>query len=195
MAEIRKIVFATNNRNKIREIKEIIGKNIEIISLDEIGCNEELPETAETISENALMKARYVSEKYGYDCFADDTGLEVECLGGAPGVHTARYAPGDGHDSHANVSFLLENMKNETNRKARFVTFIALIEEGKEKLFEGVCSGAIAHERMGDNGFGYDPVFIPEEGTGLSFAQMLPIEKNKISHRGKAVKQLIEYLK
>lgn len=194
MTKVRKIVFATNNQNKIREIKEIIGDKIEIVSLKDIGCDEDLPETTDTIAGNALMKARYVSEKYGYDCFADDTGLEVKALGGAPGVHTARYAPGTSHDSDANVSYLLENMKNMDDRRARFITVIALIENGKEKLFEGVCPGTISRERMGTNGFGYDPVFVPE-GCELSFARMSADDKNEISHRGRAVRQLVEYLK
>lgn len=189
----RKIVFATNNLHKIREIREIIGDKAEIVSLEEIGCFDDLPETADTIAGNALMKARFVSEKYGFDCFADDTGLEVETLGGAPGVHTARYAPGDGHDSDANVDYLLSNLKEAENRKARFVTVIALIENGEEKLFEGICEGTIAEKRIGIDGFGYDPVFIPD-GQNQTFAQMGPEKKNELSHRGKAVRKLADYM-
>lgn len=193
MERKRKIVFATNNEHKLKEIREIVGSNIEILSLRDIECHEELPETAETIEGNALMKAKYVSEKYGVDCFADDTGLEVEILGGAPGVHTARYASAEGHDTVGNMTLLLKNMKEKSNRRARFVTVIALIEQGHESTFEGICNGEIATEPRGEAGFGYDPVFVPE-GTELTFAEMGSDMKNKLSHRGKATRKLIEAL-
>lgn len=194
MAEKRRIVFATNNAHKLREIREIAGQELEILSLKDIGCTEELPETAETIAGNALMKAEYVSNHYDIDCFADDTGLEVEALGGAPGVHTARYAPGDGHDSDANVDYLLKNLEGSTNRKARFVTVIALVEGGTHRLFEGECRGEITERRRGKDGFGYDPIFMPS-GTGQTFAEMGFEEKNRISHRGKAVREFLKVIK
>lgn len=191
--EKRKIVFATNNPNKLREIREIIGSRLDIVSLSDIGCHEDIPETADTIAGNALQKARYVSEKYGVDCFADDTGLEVEALGGAPGVHTARYASASGHDSEANMQLLLKNLENVDNRRARFVTYIALIVDGNEHIVEGECKGQITHSRSGDGGFGYDPVFRPE-GFDITFAQMSADDKNLVSHRGKATRKLIEAL-
>lgn len=194
MSQTRKIVFATNNNHKLREIREIIGNQLDIVSLEEIGCKEDLPETADTIAGNAIMKARYIAEHYGIDCFADDTGLEVEVLGGEPGVHTARYAPGSGHDNRANVDYLLANLADKTNRKARFVTVIALVENGSIRTFEGVCEGQIANERRGVDGFGYDPVFVPSESNGLTFAEMGPEEKNRLSHRGKATRSLVDYL-
>ncbi len=189
----RKIVFATNNANKLREIREIAGDKFDIVSLAEIGCHEDIPETADTIAGNALQKARYVSEKYGVDCFADDTGLEVEALGGAPGVHTARYASDSGHDSEANMRLLLHNLEGVANRNARFVTYIALIAGGEEKLVEGECKGTIVDSRRGNEGFGYDPVFQPL-GFDITFAQMTSEDKNLVSHRGKATRKLIEIL-
>lgn len=191
--EKRKIVFATNNANKLREIREIAGDKFDIVSLAEIGCDEDIPETADTIAGNALQKARYVSAKYGIDCFADDTGLEVEALDGAPGVHTARYASDSGHDSEANMRLLLKNLEGVSNRNARFVTYIALILGNEEKLVEGECKGTIITERRGSHGFGYDPVFQPE-GFEVTFAQMTSEDKNLVSHRGKATRKLIEIL-
>lgn len=192
--EPKRLVFVTNNRHKLEEIKAIAGDSIKIMSLKEIGCEEEIPETAETIRGNALMKARYVSERYGVDCFADDTGLEVIALGGAPGVHTARYASASGHDEIGNMQLLLHNLEGECDRRARFVTWIALIESGEEKTFEGECVGTILEGMRGIGGFGYDPVFQPE-GYEKSFAEMTSEEKNRLSHRGKATRKLIEYLK
>lgn len=188
-----RLVFVTNNSHKLEEIRKIAGDKIEILSLADINCSDEIPETADTIRENALMKARYVAEKYGVDCFADDTGLEVEALNGAPGVHTARYATVNGHDTLANMQLLLQNLQGVTNRKARFVTVIALIKDGKEMTFEGICPGIIREEMHGDAGFGYDPVFQPD-GFDMTFAEMGTEEKNKISHRGKATCQLMDYL-
>lgn len=192
--EKRKLVFATNNANKLREIREIMGDRYEIASLADIGCAEDIPETSDTIRGNALQKARYVSERYGADCFADDTGLEVDALGGAPGVRSARYAGGEGHDSEANMDLLLRNLADKTDRRARFVTVIALIIDGEEHCLDGVCEGTITTERHGDEGFGYDPVFQPE-GFDRTFAQMTADEKNAISHRGKATQKLISKLR
>lgn len=188
------LVFATNNSHKLQEIREIIGSSIDILSLADIGCTDDIPETADTLSGNALQKARYVAEKFNVDCFADDTGLEVEALNGAPGVHTARYAPGAGHDTQANMRLLLENMNGVTNRAARFVTYIALIQGGTTTLFEGTCRGCITTSPQGEHGFGYDPVFQPE-GSTLTFAQMSAEDKNNISHRGRATRQLIDKLR
>lgn len=188
----RKYVFATNNAHKLREIKAMLPQSIEILSLEEINCHVEIPETADTLEGNARIKARYVYEHYGLDCFADDTGLEVEALNGAPGVHTARYA-GDNHDTEANIDKLLAELNGETNRKAKFRTVIALIERGEEHLFEGVLEGEIAEKRCGDDGFGYDPVFIPQE-TGKTFAELGPDTKNKISHRALAVAKLVDFI-
>lgn len=190
----RILVFATNNKHKLQEIREIAGDRFIIKSLDEIGCNEEIPETADTIRGNALMKARYVAEKYGVDCFADDTGLEVDALGGAPGVHTARYASAEGHDSIGNMQLLLANLEGKENRNARFVTNIALIIDGEVAVFEGECRGTVATEQHGEAGFGYDPVFRPQ-GNERTFAQMTAEEKNAISHRGRATAKLLQYLK
>ena len=187
-----KIVFATNNEHKLREIRAILKDKAEVFSLADIGCNVDIAETADTLEGNALIKARYVYENYGYDCFADDTGLEVEALGGAPGVHTARYAT-DGHDTSANMRKLLAEMNGKENRKACFRTVIALIRGGEDHLFCGRIDGYISVEPLGDNGFGYDPVFIPEE-TGKTFAQLGEELKNTISHRARAVNKLMEYL-
>ena len=188
----RKYVFATNNAHKLREIKAMLPQSIEILSLEEINCHVEIPETADTLEGNARIKARYVYEHYGLDCFADDTGLDVEALNGAPGVHTARYA-GDNHDTEANIDKLLAELNGEINRKAKFRTVIALIEKGEEHLFEGVLEGEIAEKRCGDDGFGYDPVFIPQE-TGKTFAELGPDTKNKISHRALAVAKLVDFI-
>lgn len=189
---MKEIVFATNNAHKLNEIREILGDRYKILSLHDINCNEEIEETATTLEGNAEIKARYVKQHYGYDCFADDTGLEVDALDGAPGVYSARYA-GPGHDSVANMNVLLENMKGKTNRKARFRTVIALIQEEKLILMEGIVEGIITESPKGDNGFGYDPIFMPD-GCGLTFAEMDSKQKNKISHRGRATARLIEYL-
>ena len=190
----RKLIFVTNNPHKLEEIRKIVGERIEIYSLKEINCLEEIPETADTIRDNAIMKAQYVAEKYGVDCFADDTGLEVSALGGAPGVHTARYASAEGHDTIGNMQLLLQNLEGETDRSAQFVTYIALIIKGEIRTFEGVCKGTILTQMQGNEGFGYDPIFQPE-GFEETFAQMTSEQKNAVSHRGKATRKLIEYLK
>jgi len=188
-----KLVFATNNKNKILEVQQMLPPTIEIISLESIGCFEEIPETAATIEENAIMKANYVTQKYGYDCFADDTGLEVEALNGEPGVFSARYA-GEQRNSEDNMNKLLDALSNETNRNAQFKTVIALNLNGKQHLFTGIARGEITLEKTGNQGFGYDPIFKPE-GFEVTFAQLSLEEKGIISHRGKATEQLIAYLK
>lgn len=190
---MKKLVFATNNAHKLSEIRSITQGKVEILSLDDIGCHDDIPETAETLDGNAMMKARYVYERYGLDCFADDTGLEVEALGGAPGVHTARYAYPDRNDPEANTRKLLRELKGQTNRRAAFRTVIALIEDGRESCFEGRVDGYIAETERGTEGFGYDPVFSPEE-TGKTFAELGIETKNRISHRARAVAKLCEYL-
>jgi XTP/dITP diphosphohydrolase len=187
-----KLVFATNNNFKFTEMKESLSTNIELQKLEDIGCREELPETKETLEGNAEQKARYVYEKFGYSCFADDTGLEINALDGKPGVYSARYA-GESKDSMLNMKKVLEEMKNERNRSARFRTVIALIISGETMFFEGLVEGQILHELQGDKGFGYDPIFLPDNHA-QSFAQMNLQEKNAISHRGKAVRQLVKYL-
>ena len=193
-----KIVFATNNAHKLAEVRQILGQQFQVVGLADIGCKEDIPETADTLEGNALQKAHYVKEHYGLDCFADDTGLEVEALGGAPGVHTARYAElageGDSHSSDANMRLLLRKLEKYNNRNARFRTVIALLYQGEEYLFEGICEGTILTERHGTEGFGYDPVFQPK-GYDRCFAQMTADEKNAISHRGRATAQLVEFLK
>lgn len=189
---VREIVIATNNKHKVEEIRSLVGDRIKIISLSELGCKEEIPETGETLEENARQKARYIWEKYGKDCFADDTGLMVDALDGKPGVYSARFA-GEKCSFDDNIDLMLEMMEGKTNRKAYFSTVICLIEQGEEKLFEGSCPGSILTERYGRGGFGYDPIFIPD-GYGESFAEMSLEEKNKISHRGKATDKLIKYL-
>ena len=188
-----KIVFATNNKHKLEEIKDILGKDFEIVSLAEIGCHEDIPETGLTLEENARQKSTYIVEHYNYDCFADDTGLEVDALNGEPGVHSARYAEGTDHDSEANMRKLLSKMSNVKDRTARFRTVISLIINGVEHQFEGRVEGRIATEKHGKEGFGYDPVFIPE-GYDKSFAELGEEVKNQISHRARAVKKLAEYL-
>ena len=188
-----KLVFATNNRHKLQEVRDIVGDRVEVLSLADIDCHDDIPETADTLQGNALIKARHIYEKYGLDCFADDTGLEVEALGGAPGVYSARYA-GEDCDSEANMRKLLEKLTGESNRSAQFRTVIALIINGEEILFNGIVKGTIATEKKGDSGFGYDPVFIPE-GHSDSFAQMGSEMKNSMSHRFRATQQLGDYLK
>ena len=186
-----KLVFASNNKNKIQEIQALVPNTIQIVSLEEIGCFEDIPETAVTIEGNAILKANYVTEKYGYDCFADDTGLEVEALNGAPGVYSARYA-GEQKDANDNMDKLLFELKDKTNRKANFKTVIALNLKGKQNLFSGIIHGKIIEEKIGTNGFGYDPIFVAD-GYNKTFAELSMEEKSTISHRGIAVKQLIEY--
>lgn len=187
-----KLVFATNNKHKLEEISAIVGDKIEILSLNDIDCYDDIPETADTFEGNALQKARYVKEKYGYDCFADDTGLRVVALNGEPGVYSARYA-GEPANSERNIDKLLANLKGKTDRRASFITCIALTLEGKEHIFYGEIEGRIIDERRGSSGFGYDSVFVPA-GYEETFAQMGEEQKNKISHRAKAVKKLSEFL-
>ncbi|KDN55970.1 non-canonical purine NTP diphosphatase [Flavobacterium seoulense] len=186
------LVFASNNKNKIKEIQQLLPNGIEILSLEAIGCHEEIPETADTIEGNAILKANYVTEKYGYDCFADDTGLEVEALNGEPGVYSARYA-GEQKDSNDNMNKLLEALKNTTDRNAQFKTVIALNINGTQQLFTGIAKGKITTEKSGNQGFGYDPIFQPE-GYQETFAEISLETKNEISHRGKATQLLISYL-
>lgn len=190
---MRKLVFATNNAHKLEEIRAILGDKVEVLSLKDIQCDVDIPETADTLEGNAVLKAEYIYRHYGLDCFADDTGLEVEALNGAPGVYSARYAGGEGHDSEANMRELLAEMEGKTNRKAQFRTAICLIEGGAEHLFEGMVKGEIIEEKRGASGFGYDPVFMPE-GYTETFAEMGSEEKNRISHRARAVQALCAYL-
>ena len=208
---MNKIVFATNNQHKLEEIRSILGDDFEVLSLSDIGCHEDIPETSDTLEGNAMQKAQYVFDKYGYDCFADDTGLEVDALGGEPGIYSARYAALDGddsisHDSEANMAKLLRKLEGVENRKARFRTVIALITTkdnspsliGREGvgllLFEGIVNGSIISERRGGEGFGYDPIFQPE-GYDQTFAELGSEIKNHISHRARAVEKLAHYLK
>ncbi len=188
-----KLVFATNNRHKLEEVRDILGSRVEVLSLNDINCHDDIPETADTLEGNALIKARYIYEKYGIDCFADDTGLEVEALNGAPGVYSARYA-GETNDSEANMNKLLQNLTGKNNRNAQFRTVIALIIKGEEKIFDGIVKGIITEEKKGDSGFGYDPIFIPN-GFSESFAQMTNEQKNSISHRFRATQKLDDYLR
>ena len=189
---MEELVIATHNKHKLDEIQKLLGDRIKLISLRDLGCNEDIPETGTTLKENAYQKAKYVWEKYKKNCFADDTGLMVEALDGAPGVYSARYA-GEHCSFDDNIDLLLENMEGKTNRNARFETVICLIQDGKEQYFEGRCDGCILTERYGRGGFGYDPIFMPN-GYGESFAELSMEEKNKISHRGKATAKLIKYL-
>lgn len=186
------LVFASNNKNKIKEIQALVSDTIQIISLEDISCTEDIPETAETIEGNAILKANYVTEKYGYPCFADDTGLEVDALNGAPGVYSARYA-GEQKDANDNMDKLLLELKDKSNRKANFKTVICLNLNGTQQLFTGIINGKIIDEKIGTNGFGYDPIFIAE-GHQKTFAQLTLEEKAHISHRGIAVAQLIAFL-
>ena len=186
----QKIVFATNNAHKLEEVAAILGDNYEVLSLREIGCDADIPETANTFAGNALQKAQYVKEHYGYDCFADDSGLEVDALDGAPGVFSARYSGGG---SEANMDKLLHNLTGERDRSAQFRTVVALLIGEESHMFEGVVRGIITEERRGEGGFGYDPIFVPE-GYDLTFAELGSDIKNQISHRAKAVKQLAEFL-
>lgn len=186
------LVFATNNKDKIYEVAKLISANIRLLSLNDIGCNESIIESGTTFQENALIKARYVSSKYKVNCFADDSGLEVEALNGRPGVHSARYSGEDRNDDRNNQK-LLKELINQPNREAGFVTVIALILNGEEYIFEGTVNGRIATECKGKEGFGYDPLFIPE-GHNKTFAEMQLAEKNKISHRARAVNKLVNFL-
>lgn len=188
----RKFVFATNNAHKLEEVTAILGNRIELLSLKDIHCHVDIPETADTLEGNALLKAQYIFENYQTDCFADDTGLEVEALNGEPGVYSARYA-GDGHNAEANMLKLLQNMEGIENRKAQFRTAFALIINGKEHLFEGIIKGEIIKTRRGNSGFGYDPIFVPE-GYSQTFAEMGNELKNKISHRAIATNKLCKFL-
>jgi XTP/dITP diphosphohydrolase len=187
-----KLVFASNNKNKILEIQQLLPSTIEILSLEEIGCFEEITETADTIEENAQLKANYVSQKYGFNCFADDTGLEIDVLDGAPGVYSARYA-GEQKSAENNMNKVLEALSNETNRKAQFKTVIALNINGEQRLFIGIVKGEITNKKTGHMGFGYDPIF-KAEGMNQTFAEITLEEKGKLSHRGKATQLLINYL-
>ena len=187
-----KIVFASNNKNKILEIQSMFPESIQIVSLESIGCLEEIPETSETIEGNAILKANYVTQNYGFDCFADDTGLEVEALNGEPGVYSARYA-GEQRNADDNMNKLLDELANKTNRTAQFKTVIALNLKGKQYLFKGIASGEIIKEKIGLGGFGYDPIFKPTN-YDETFAQLSLDIKNEISHRGKATKALLEFL-
>ena len=188
-----KIVFASNNKNKIQEIQSMLPESIQIVSLESIGCFEEIPETADTIEGNAILKANFVTQKYGFDCFADDTGLEVEALDGAPGVFSARYA-GENASFEDNVQKLLHEMKDVENRTAAFRTVITLNIGEEQFLFDGVCKGMICNQKSGEKGFGYDPIFQPN-GFQKTFSEMELSEKGKISHRGIATQKLIEFLK
>ena len=189
-----KIVFATNNQNKLLEVKNMLGNKFEVLSLADIGCHDDIPEKGQTLKDNALIKAQYVWDKYHVNCFADDTGLEVDALGGAPGVYSARYAGGEGHDSEANMKKLLSELENVENRKARFRTVFTLIIDGKTQFFEGICNGDIIREKRGGEGFGYDPIFQPE-GYNKTFAELGVDIKNQISHRALATQKLVEFLR
>ncbi|MBO4662491.1 MAG: RdgB/HAM1 family non-canonical purine NTP pyrophosphatase [Bacteroidaceae bacterium] len=194
---VKTLIMATNNEHKLREIRQILGDRFQVRGLADIGCNTDIPETSDTLEGNALQKARYVADKFGVDCFADDTGMEVDALGGAPGIYTARYGSlngyGDSHDSNANIRCILDKLKGQTQRTARFRTVIALVRGGKEYLFEGRVEGRIVEQLRGTQGFGYDPVFEVED-TGLTFAEMGPQEKNRLSHRGRATEKLVRFL-
>ena len=187
-----KLVFATNNPNKLSELQALVPDWIEILSLKDINCNEELPESNPTLEENALQKAQYVYKNYGFNCFADDTGLEIEVLGGAPGVYSARYA-GEDCGAEDNMKKVLAKLENVENRNAKFRTVIALVLKAEENLFEGECNGTITKTKTGVEGFGYDPIFIAES-CEITFAEMSKQEKGAISHRGRAVEKLVEFL-
>ncbi|MBQ8565146.1 MAG: non-canonical purine NTP diphosphatase [Bacteroidaceae bacterium] len=189
---MKQIVFATNNKHKLDEVRAIVGMYFDVLSLSDIGCHEDIPETGDTFEENAIMKTRYIKEKYGYDCFADDSGLEVTALNNAPGVFSARYA-GEPSNSLRNIEKLMQNMQGIADRSARFRTCIALLYAGEEYIFEGCIEGSIIDTLRGENGFGYDPLFMPQ-GYDITFAEMSSDEKNKISHRAIATKRLVEFL-
>ena len=196
---MRELVMATNNAHKLEEVRQILGNEFLVKGLAEIGCHEDIPETSDTLEGNALQKARYVHDHYGVDCFADDTGLEVTALEGAPGVYTARFGAmngyGESHDAEANIQCLLDKLEEAEDRSARFRTVVALVKNGEEHLFEGIVEGEILTQKVGEGGFGYDPVFAPIEANGMAFAQMAAEEKNAISHRGRAITKLVEFLK
>ncbi len=187
------LVFASNNKNKIKEIQLLVPNTIQVLSLEDIGCTEEIPETASTIEGNAILKANYITEKYGYDCFADDSGLEVDALNNEPGVFSARYA-GEPKNDENNMDKLLANLKGIENKKAHFKTVICLNLNGEQQLFTGIINGRIIEERIGTNGFGYDPIFVAD-GYQKTFAELTIEEKSNISHRGIAVKKLVAFLK
>ncbi|GET20463.1 non-canonical purine NTP diphosphatase [Prolixibacter denitrificans] len=190
---MKKLVFATNNPHKLRELREILGEQFELLSLNDIGCTDDIPETGDTLEANAAQKSFYIWDRYQINCFADDTGLEIDALNGEPGVYSARYA-GEAKDASENVKKVLRLMNGETNRTARFRTVISLIIDGKETQFDGIVEGEILIETRGEAGFGYDPIFLPE-GKEKAFAEMEADEKNEISHRGRAVAKLVDYLK
>lgn len=190
----RELVFATHNAHKLDEVRDIVKDNFEIISLTDIGCFDDIEESGSTLEDNARIKARFVKEKYGYDCFGDDSGLEVDALNGAPGVYSARYAGGNGHDSEANVKKLMHEMEGASDRKAHFRTVIVLLLDGKEYQFDGRVDGTITSIPQGNEGFGYDPVFQPD-GFDKTFAQLGMEVKSEISHRARAVKKLCKFLK
>lgn len=187
------LCFATNNQHKLNEVSQLLGDSFKVVSLAEIGCTEELPEEQDTLEGNSLQKAKYVSDKFGISCFADDTGLEVEALGGAPGVYSARFA-GEQRSSEDNMNLLLEKLINHVNRKARFRTVITLILDNQTHQFEGIANGEILKSKRGEKGFGYDPLFLPE-GMNKSMAELTAAEKNAISHRGEAIRKLVAFLK
>jgi XTP/dITP diphosphohydrolase len=187
------LVFASNNKNKIKEIQQLLPETIQVLSLEDIGCFVDIPETADTIEGNAILKANYVTENYGYNCFADDSGLEIDALNGEPGVYSARYA-GSQRNDNDNMDLVLEKLATETNRKANFKTVIALNFNGNQHLFTGIVDGEIIKEKIGNHGFGYDPIFVAN-GYTKTFAELPMEEKSAISHRGKAVKQLVSFLK
>lgn len=187
-----KIIFASNNKNKVQEIQNQVPKSIEIVTLEEIGCTEDIAETGSTLEENAIIKANYITEKYGLPCFADDTGLEIDALNGEPGVYSARYA-GEDKNADKNMDLVLQKLQHKTNRKAQFKTVIALNINNEQHLFTGIVEGEIRNKKTGTNGFGYDPIFEPEN-LGKTFAEMTLEEKNKLSHRGRAVEKLIDFL-
>jgi non-canonical purine NTP pyrophosphatase (RdgB/HAM1 family) len=188
-----KVVFATNNMNKLSEVKKILGSNFEVMSLSDINCHDDIPEKGQTLKDNAIIKAQWVYDKYHVNCFADDTGLEVDALGGAPGVYSARYAGGEGHDSEANMKKLLSELEHTENRKARFRTVMALIIDGKVTTFDGIVNGSITKAKRGGEGFGYDPIFKPD-GYEQTFAELGLDIKNRISHRARAIAKLADYL-
>ena len=187
-----KIIFASNNKNKVQEIQNQVPKSIEIVTLEEIGCTEDIAETGSTLEENAIIKANYITEKYGLPCFADDTGLEIDALNGEPGVYSARYA-GEDKNADKNMDLVLQKLQHKTNRKAQFKTVIALNINNEQHLFTGIVEGEIRNKKIGTNGFGYDPIFEPEN-LDKTFAEMTLEEKNKLSHRGRAVEKLIDFL-
>ena len=190
-----KILFATANRGKLREAAEVLGPGFEIVSPLDLGITEDIPETGSTLQENSLQKAQYIFDRTGLPCFADDTGLEVDALGGAPGIYSARYA-GPGHDSEANMDKLLAELIRLDDRRARFRTVVTLIlADGQPRFFEGVCEGSIAREKSGCGGFGYDPVFLPDAYPGRTLAEVSEEEKNAVSHRGKAIRAMAEWLR